>query len=83
MRPGKLSKNVIGSIIIEGILFIDLAVDLYTGEMSWRDLSRIISLVLLFTIPVTWIMRRIRDKRKSQSAQMNRCKKSASNSGEV
>lgn len=66
MKSRKLTKSVFGSIILEGILFIDLAVDLYAGEMSWYDLGRIGSLVLLFTIPIVLIMKRIRDARKSQ-----------------
>ena len=63
MKPNKSSGTLVG-IIIDVILFIDLAVDLYTGKMSCVDLIRIITLTLLLAIPfVIFMRRRVRKER--------------------
>ena len=72
MRSKKASWNLVGTIIIEVILFVDLAVDLYSGKMNGSDLIRILSICLLLTIPFVIIVRKIRKRRISCSPEKNR-----------
>ena len=60
MKSGKTTGSVICAIIIESILFIEVAVELYTGEKSLADLGIIFTLCLLLVIPFVMIMRRKR-----------------------
>ena len=60
MKSGKPSGSVIGAVIMESILFIEIAIDLYAGKMNWTDLSVILTICLLLTIPIVTIMRKIR-----------------------
>ena len=60
MKSGKTFGSVIGVIALESIMFIDLAVDLYTGEMTWIELCRILILCVLLAIPIFVFLRKKR-----------------------
>lgn len=80
MKSGKPSGSVIGAVIMESILFIEIAIDLYTGKMSWTDLSMILTICLLLAIPIVTIMRKKRKNRESfhskQTKKYNKIDKS-------
>ena len=52
-----------GAIIVESVLFLEVAVELYTKEKSLSDLMMIIAISLLLAIPFVMIMRRKRKNR--------------------
>ena len=64
MKSGKFSWGVIGAIIFESIAFIDLAVDLYTGQMTVDELWWIRALCVLLSIPFFVFIRNRRRKNK-------------------
>lgn len=80
MKPNKSSETLVG-IIIDVILFVDLAIDLYTGKMSWTDLIEIMILTLLLTIPFVIIIRKIRKGRTCGSTKKNRAEDTTKDRG--
>lgn len=64
MKSGKSWWNIIGSIILESILFVEIAVDLYTGELTCTDLILMIIFCLLLAVIIHSII--MRKKRKSR-----------------
>lgn len=62
MKSNKSSGSIIGMIILDIIVFADVAVDVYTGELNCTDFVRIITLTLFLAIPFIIIVRRIRKK---------------------
>lgn len=63
MKSRKPSRGVMGAIIVESVLFLEVAVELYTKEKSLSDLMMIIAISLLLAIPFVMIMRRKRKNR--------------------
>lgn len=63
MKSGKSLMSVIGLIALESIMFVDLAIDLYTGEMTWIELCWILILCVLLAIPIVVFMRKRRKNR--------------------
>lgn len=72
MKSSKSSRGLVGTIIIEVILFFDLAADMYTGELNCTDLASIITLTMLLAIPFIIIIRKIRQKRSCGATKKNR-----------
>lgn len=58
MTTVKPSGSSIGLIALESIMFIDLAIELYTGEMTWIELCRILILCVLLAILIFVILRK-------------------------
>ena len=63
MKSGKPLGSVIGLIVLESIMFIDLAIELYTGEMTWIELCWILIFCVLLAIPIFVIIRKKRKNR--------------------
>ncbi len=64
MKSGGFSWGVIGAIIFESIAFIDLAVDLYTEQMTVDELCCMLVLSVLLAIPIfAFIRNRCRRKK--------------------
>jgi len=63
MKSGKSWWTIIGLIIWESITFIDLAVDLYTGEMTVTELIKLLTFCLLLTVIIYYIVKRRRYKK--------------------
>ena len=64
MKSGKSWWTMIGLIIWESITFIDLAVDLYTGEMTVTELIKLLIFCLLLTVIIYYITKRRRHKNR-------------------
>lgn len=62
MKSKKSLWRTIGAIILESILFVEVAVELYTGEKNLSDFGIIITFCLLLAIPFVMIMKWKRKK---------------------
>lgn len=66
MKSGKSWWGIIGSIVLESILFVEIAVELYTGEMTCTDLVLMLSFCLLLAVIIHSVI--MRKKRKNRGA---------------
>ena len=64
MKSGKPSGSVIGAVIMESILFIEIAVELYTGEITSTELIEMFVFCLLLTVVLYSLIKRRRRKNK-------------------
>ena len=63
MKSGKSRWSVVGLIIWESIALIDLGVDLYTGEITVKELIVTLAFCLLGAIFMYYVFKRIRKAR--------------------
>ena len=54
---GSVTKYGIGAVLAEGILFVDLYIDLCSGKLTWQEFLSAIVICIIITIPVFVIMR--------------------------
>lgn len=50
MNSGKSWWRIIGSILLESILFVEIAIELYTGEMTCAELILMLICCLLLAV---------------------------------
>lgn len=63
MKSRKSWWGIIGSIAMELVLFIDLGIDLHTGEMTYRELILLLMFCAILAVTIHFfIMRRKRKK---------------------
>ena len=60
MTTGKPSGTGIGSIVLESIMVIEIAIELYTGEMTWTELCWMLILCVLLAITIFLFLRKKR-----------------------
>ena len=58
MKSGKSRWSVVGLILWESIAFIDLGIDLYTGEITCTKLILMLTFCLLLAIFMYYVIRR-------------------------
>ncbi len=58
MKSRKTLWYSIGLIVTESIMFIDLAVDMYTGEMTWIEVCWLLIICVLLAIPFFVFLRK-------------------------
>lgn len=63
MTSRKPSRSGIGLVALESIMFIDLAIDLYTGKVTWIELCWTLILCVLLAIPFFVFLRKKRKNR--------------------
>ena len=64
MKSGKSWWSSIGPIVLESILFIEIAIELYTGELTWKELSLMLIFCLLLAVIIHSIIMKRRRKSK-------------------
>ena len=64
MKSRKSWWSIVGAIIGESILFIEIAVELYTGEITSTELIEMFVFCLLLTVVLYSLIKRRRRKNK-------------------
>lgn len=62
MNAGKTWWGIVGAIVLESIWSVDLAVDLYTGQMTYTKLLCVLALCVISAVVFIYIVKRSRQK---------------------
>lgn len=64
MKLQKTPWGLIGSIVADSILFIELGIDLYTGRMTGKELIELLAFCLILAVIIYYVI--VRRKRKNR-----------------
>lgn len=68
MKSKKSWLSIVGLILWESIAFIDLGIDLYSGEITYTKLALMLTFCLLLAIFICYLIRRRIRKSRQKTA---------------